>query len=121
MPTLISCPTFKDPRGHLTVIDRLLPFEIKRVFYIYNANLDRGGHRHHKTIQALICVAGQCEVFIDNGQSEAVFTLDSPDKCLIVQPEDWHIMRAFSLDAVLLVLASESFDADDYIDERPIR
>ncbi len=113
----IQVPTFADHRGQLSVIDTILPFEIKRVYYIYHATQPRGGHRHHKTIQALICVSGSCEILVNNGQEESIIVLDSAQKCVIIFPQDWHVMQAFSHDAVLLVLASEHFDADDYIDE----
>ncbi len=117
MATLFSLPTFKDERGCLSVIEKILPFEIKRVYFIYGAKGQRGGHRHKKTIQALIAVHGSCEIFVDNGNEQKNFVLNSPDKCLILQCEDWHTMQNFSPDCVLLVLASEYYDRDDYIDE----
>lgn len=117
MPQIINLPTFSDERGSLTVIEKILPFEIKRIYYIYNATEKRGGHRHLKTVQALICVKGSCEIFINNGKTKNTVLLDSPEKCLILSPEDWHSMDNFSDDCVLLVLASEFFDKSDYIDE----
>lgn len=115
---IMELPTYRDSRGSLTVLEKILPFEIKRVYYIYGcAAGDRGGHRHKKNIQALICVKGSCVIDCDNGQAKETVLLDKPDKVLLLQPEDWHAMRDFTPDAVLLVLASEYFDADDYIDE----
>lgn len=117
MAQIINLPTFSDERGSLTVIEKLLPFEIKRIYYIYNAKEKRGGHRHLNTTQALVCPKGSCEIFINNGNSEQTVLLNSPDKCLILSPEDWHSMDKFTPDCVLLVLASEFFDKADYIEE----
>lgn len=118
MAALIELPTFTDNRGKLTVIEKIIPFEIKRVYYIYKVNdSERGGHRHKRTIQALICLSGNCKVVTNNGFIKETYSLDTPSKCLIINPEDYHIMREFSKDAILLVLASEYFEENDYIDE----
>lgn len=102
----------------LTVIENEISFSIKRVFFIYNVDDSiRGGHRHHKTIQAAICVKGSCLIKCDDGIIKSEFNLDSPSKCLLINPIDWHTMHDFSEDCVLLVLASEYFDINDYIYE----
>ena len=75
----------------------------------------RGKHRHHKTVQAVICIKGSCAIYNNNGETEQEFILDSPDKCLLLEPRDWHKMYNFSKDGILLVLASENFDETDYI------
>ncbi|CAN0617637.1 dTDP-6-deoxy-3,4-keto-hexulose isomerase [Burkholderia multivorans] len=114
---VIQAKTFRDARGGLSVLDGTLPFEMKRVYWIYDCDAQlRGGHRHHITRQALIAVQGQVAVALDDGRHRAEVVLSSPDQCLIVEPDDWHTMR-FGPGAVLLVIASEPFDADDYIDE----
>ena len=77
----------------------------------------RGNHRHHKTIQAAICIKGSCIISNDNGINKEAFLLDTPTKCLILNPEDYHSMHNFTSDAILLVLASEHFDSKDYIYE----
>jgi len=117
MAYLIDLPTFEDIRGNLTVIEKILPFEIKRSYFIYNVSQERGGHRHKKTTQAFICVGGSCEIYINNGTKENKIILDRPNKCLIVEAEDWHTMDKFSSGSTLLVLASEYYARDDYIDE----
>lgn len=118
MAHLISLNTHIDKRGNLTVVEKVLPFDIKRVFYIYGVDdSKRGGHRHHKTIQAAVCIKGKCKIFNDDNQTKQVFELDSPSKCLILDPEDWHEMYDFSEDAILMVFASEYFDKQDYIYE----
>jgi len=116
MASLINLKTFTDERGNLTVIEKVVPFDIKRIFYIYGVDeSERGGHRHLKTLQAAICIRGHCVIYNNNGKDETSFVLDSPDQCLLIQPEDWHTMHSFSEDAILMVLASEYFDASDYV------
>ncbi|PZR24364.1 MAG: hypothetical protein DI535_22075 [Citrobacter freundii] len=118
MPQLLHLNTFTDTRGNLTVIEKIIPFPIKRIFYIYGVDDSvRGGHRHKQTIQAAICLKGRCSIYNDNNQTKEEFLLDSPAKCLLLHPEDWHQMFAFSEDAMLMVLASEYFDPEDYIYE----
>ena len=118
MAYIIELPIFEDERGSLTVVEKLLPFEIKRFYYIYNATEQRGGHRHKKTIQALISLGGSCEIYVNDGEKEEIFLIDTPNKCLILDPKDWHTMDKFSKGSTLLVFASEYYDKDDYIDER---
>ncbi len=119
MAKLIELNTYTDLRGNLTVIDRELPFQIKRSFFIYNVNDSiRGQHRHKKTIQAAVCIQGSCKIYNNNSITEKVYFLDSPNSCLIIEPEDWHSMYDFSADAILLVFASEFYDKNDYIYEK---
>ncbi len=119
MAYLVDLKTFTDKRGNLTVIERVLPFQIARIFYIYGVDDSiRGGHRHHKTIQAAICIQGECKIYNNNSQKEVVFHLNNPSKCLILLPEDWHKMYDFSKDAILMVIASENFEGSDYIYEQ---
>lgn len=119
MARLLNLKTFTDKRGNLTVIEKIIPFEIKRIFYIYGVDDSRrGGHRHRKTVQAAICLKGKCKIFNNDSNQKEVFHLDSPDKCLILEPQDWHEMYEFSKDAILMVLASEYFDQNDYIFEK---
>jgi dTDP-4-dehydrorhamnose 3,5-epimerase-like enzyme len=113
---LINLKTFTDTRGNLTVIEKVIPFVIKRIFYIYGVDDSvRGGHRHHKTIQSAVCIQGSCMISINNGLEKQEFNLNAPHKCLILEPSDWHTMHNFSKDAILMVLASEYFDSSDYI------
>lgn len=123
MAKLIDLTTFSDARGHLTVIEKVMPFDIKRIFYIYGVDSSiRGKHRHHKTIQAVICLVGSCTIVSDDGKSVSRFVLDNPRRCVVLNPEDWHFMCNFSEDAILMVLASEYYDPADYIFEpyRPV-
>lgn len=116
MATLINLKTFTDTRGNLTVIEKVIPFAIQRIFYIYGVdNSERGGHRHKATVQAAICLRGSCSIYNNNGKCEETYVLDTADKCLLLSPEDWHKMFDFTPDAILMVLASEYFNPDDYI------
>ncbi len=117
MANIIEVPTFSDERGALSVVEKMLPFEIKRIYLIHGASGRRGGHRHKKNRQAMICVHGNCVVSNNDGEKQEVFTLNNPSKMLMLNTKDWHEMHSFSEDAVLLVLASEFYDINDYIDE----
>ena len=118
MAKRIDLKTFTDKRGNLTVIEKVIPFDIRRIFYIYGVDDSvRGGHRHHKTIQAAICLKGHCTIRSNDGKKQEEFVLDHPGQCLILEPRDWHQMYHFSNDAILMVLASENFDPADYIYE----
>src|SRR5450432_1677211 len=116
MAYLIDLKTFTDKRGNLTVIEKTIPFNIKRIFYIYGVDDSlRGGHRHKTTIQAAICLKGSCLIHNHDGENESTFLLDQPHKCLLLETKDWHTMDHFTPDAILMVLASEYFDQQDYI------
>lgn len=117
MARLIKLDTFHSGSGNLTVFEKLVPGTIKRVFYIYGTgDAVRGGHRHHETWNALICIHGQCSVYVNDGDEESKYLLDTPNTCLILEPKDWHTMQEFSEDAILLVLANEYYQKSDYID-----
>lgn len=119
MAEKLDLQTFTDSRGNLTVIERVIPFTIKRIFYIYGVDdSERGGHRHKKTIQAAVCLRGSCTIVNDDGEKTEHFDLQKPSECLLLYPGDWHKMINFSPDAILMVLASEFYDPDDYIYEQ---
>lgn len=118
MAYLINLKTHSDKRGNLTVIEEQIPFDVKRVFYIYGVDDSvRGGHRHKTTVQAAICIHGNCIVSNNDGEKHEDFLLNHPSKCLILETKDWHTMHHFTPDAVLLVFASTKFDPADYIYE----
>ena len=119
MAQIIDLKTIEDPRGCLTVIEEALPFEIRRLFYIYNVpeNEVRGAHRHKVTQMGLICPQGQCTIDCNDGEKKQSFVLDKPSQCLLLEPKDFHIMKNFKPNTVLLVLASHAYDPNDYIHE----
>lgn len=109
-----------DERGHLVVVEgsKDIPFEIKRIFYIYgsDANVVRGQHANRKSEFVLINVAGSCKVKVLDGKgNEAVFILNRPHTGIYLPTMIWKDMYDFSEDSVLLVLASEHYDAEEYI------
>ncbi|RYE19732.1 MAG: WxcM-like domain-containing protein [Sphingobacteriales bacterium] len=119
MAYFINLQTFTDNRGSLNSVDKVLPFDIKRVYYIYGIEplLERGGHRHIETVEALICMHGSCRVHIDNGTEKKQILLDDPSQCLIVEPGDYHLMDNFGDNTILLGIASTHHDKADYINE----
>ena len=110
-----------DLRGQLVVLEsnQSIPFEMKRVFYIYGTHPDisRGNHSHYKTKQYLIAVNGSCKVTLDSGSEKKTYDLNSPEKGLYQANLVWGVMHDFSKDCVLLVLADNYYDADDYIND----
>lgn len=102
MAYFIKFKTNSDSRGHLTVIEKEIPFDIKRVYYIYGVapGSIRGQHRHHRTVHALVCLKGSCDLYINDGKKKERITLSGPDQGLILPPEDWHSMYNFSEDAI---------------------
>lgn len=117
MANLITTNTFSDERGKLSVIDKILPFEIKRVFYIYDVNAKRGGHGHIRSKIALIALNGSIDILVQTPSEDLKYHLSKPDEILILEPEDWHEMDNFSKGAVLLVLCSHHYDKEDYFFE----
>ncbi|MBS0289700.1 MAG: FdtA/QdtA family cupin domain-containing protein [Proteobacteria bacterium] len=118
MAHILELPTHTDSRGSLTFLQNTLPFTIQRVFWIYDLNTQpRGQHRHKLNWQAMICLQGKCEVLIKKNQQEEIFFLNKPNELLILAPEDWHEMRKFEENPILLVLASHEYDSKDYLSE----
>lgn len=109
-----------DERGHLVVVEAIkdIPFEIKRIFYIYGSDstVVRGQHANRRTEFVLINVAGQSKVKVLDGKgNEAVFYLNRPHTGIYLPNMVWKDMYDFSSDSVLLVLASEPYDPQEYI------
>ena len=109
-----------DTRGHLVVMEALkdIPFEIKRVFYIYGSDPDvvRGQHANERTEFVLINIVGKSKVRVYDGKgNEAVFSLNRPHTGIYLPNYIWKDMFDFSEDSVLLVLASEEYDPNEYI------
>lgn len=115
----MELPTVTDPRGALTFMEteRHVPFEIKRVFYIYGvpAGESRGVHAHRRLHQVLICLSGGFEVAVDDGRSREVHRLDRPSQGLYVPPLIWTSMSKFDPGTVCLVLTSDYYDESDHV------
>ncbi|MDD4374247.1 MAG: FdtA/QdtA family cupin domain-containing protein [Bacteroidales bacterium] len=105
--------------GNITIVEGgiNLPFEIKRVYYLYDipGGEDRGGHAHKELRQLIVAASGSFDVLLDDGVNKKVVTLNRPDYGLMVVPGIWRELMEFSSGAICLVLASELFDNEDYI------
>ncbi|MFN3409271.1 MAG: sugar 3,4-ketoisomerase [Limisphaerales bacterium] len=115
---LIDLPKIADPRGNLTFIEggRHVPFEIKRVFYLYDVpgGADRGGHALKQCHQFLIAMSGSFDVILDDGREKKRVSLNRSYYGLHLPPMVWREMDNFSSGAVCLVLASEPYSEADY-------
>ena len=116
---IISIPKIIDDegRGKLSVIEKsTIPFEIKRVYYLYDVPSDsfRGGHAHKNLIQFMIALSGSFEVKIDDGSNNKKVMLNKPNQGLLIPSGIWREMDNFSAGSVCLVLASEFFEESDY-------
>ena len=119
MVKFINFKTNGDHRGSLISLEanRNIPFKIKRVYYIFNTSIEieRGFHAHFFLRQVLICVSGSCRIRLDNGNERTEVFLDSPDQGLYIKEMMWREMYDFSSNCVLMVLASDYYNEDDYI------
>ena len=117
--TIYDLPLIRDVRGSLSFAEygRLLPFVPKRYFVVFDvpSRDTRGEHAHRTLHQFLVCVKGSCSVVVDDGEHKEEIRLDSPTRGIHVPPMVWCTQHNYSPDAVLLVLASDAYDADDYI------
>jgi len=117
---LTDIPKISDPdgRGNLSVIEKnILPFEIKRVYYLYDVPSDstRGGHAHKELQQFLIALSGSFDVVLDDGKDRRVITLNRPNKGLVIPNGVWRELENFSAGSVCLSLVSDEYEEEDYI------
>lgn len=115
----ISFPPLGDDRGSLVALEahKTVPFEVKRVYYIFGTQpgVSRGFHAHRALQQVAVCVTGKCRMVLDDGTRREDVWLDSPIKGLFIGDLVWREMHDFSPDCVLLVLANEHYNENDYI------
>ncbi len=116
---IIKFDTMGDKRGALIAIEQniQIPFDIKRVYYIFNTkkNVIRGKHAHQNLAQVLVCLNGSCRILVNDGFTKDEYLLDQPDKGLYLGNNIWREMYNFSDNCILMVLASELYNSDDYI------
>jgi hypothetical protein len=114
----IVLPQLHDPRGDLTFVEGgyHIPFEIRRVYYLYNVPVDaeRGGHAHKELEQVVFALSGSFRIRIDDGVSKSEYWLRDPRKALYISRLVWREMDSFSQGAVCMVLASQRYDEADY-------
>ena len=110
-------PSFEGNSGNLSVIEfKDLPFEVKRIFYITKVpeGFERGFHAHKNTQQFLVCLRGSCDVYLEFKEESETIKLEKNSEGILIGRE-WHIMKNFSKDCILMVLANSNYDEKDYI------
>ena len=116
---LLDFKTLGDERGSLIAIEQgyNAPFEIKRVYYIFDTKegVERGFHAHINLKQIVIAVKGSCTFVLDNGKERKEMKLNNPNRGLFIEGLIWREMKDFTEDCVLIVLTSEHYDESDYI------
>ncbi len=115
---IIEIPKIKDPRGNIAVVEKdVIPFETKRVYYLYDVPSDasRGGHAHKNLQQFLIALSGSFDVILHDGENQKKITLNKPNKGLLIKSGIWRKLENFSSGSVCLVLASDVYKEEDYI------
>lgn len=115
---IIDLPKISDPRGNLTFIegDVHIPFDIKRVYYLYDVpgGADRGAHGHARLQQFVVAMSGSFDVILDDGFDNKIIQMNRSYYGLYISPMMWRDITNFSSGAVLMVLASEPYDESDY-------
>ena len=116
---LVDFKTLGDERGSLIAIEEgyNAPFEIKRVYYIFDTKegVERGFHAHINLKQICIAVKGSCTFVLDDGIKREEIQLDNPNKGLFIEGLIWREMKNFSSDCILLVMADDYYCENDYI------
>ena len=116
---IIELPKITDPRGNLSFIEggQHIPFDIKRVYYLYDVpgGSDRGSHAHKNLQQFIVAMSGSFDVVLDDGKEKRRFHLNRSYSGLYVCPMMWRDLDNFSSGAVCMVLASTRYDESDYI------
>ncbi len=114
----VDLPKITDTRGNLTFIEgnRHIPFDIKRVYYLYDvpSGSERGGHAHKNLEQLIVALSGSFDVELDDGYRKETITLSRANKALMLRSFVWRELKNFTSGAVCLVLASEQYDEEDY-------
>lgn len=108
-----------DERGQLIALEenKNIPFQVKRVYFMYGTKpgVVRGKHAHKNLKQILFCVSGACSISLDDGIEKIEVRMDEPSRGLVIESGIWREMYDFTVDAVLMVLASDFYDEEDYI------
>ena len=115
---ILSIPKIEDRRGNLSVIENdIVPFDIKRVYYLYDvpSGSGRGGHAHKELKEFLVALSGSFDVVLKDGEEQEIVTLNKPYEGLLINPGIWRELQNFSSGSVCLVVASEVYIEEDYI------
>ena len=113
---LIDVPTFTDERGAISVMDKELPFQVKRVFWLHHIKdgKDRGAHALLDSSEIIVAVHGSFIVDLDDTENKTCVLLDDPSKGLIIRPGIWFRTHSYKKDGVSLILAEEEYARDKY-------
>ena len=113
---LIDVPTFTDERGAISVMDKELPFQVKRVFWLHHIQegKDRGAHALLDSNEIMVAVHGSFIVDLDDTENRTSVLLDNPSKGLIIRPGVWFRTHSYKEDGVSLILAEEEYARDKY-------
>jgi len=116
---IVNLPLIEDERGSLVFaeVEQLLPFAPQRFFVVHSVpnSQVRGEHAHKELHEFVVALKGSVKISIMNSDAERIFVLDDPTMGLHIPPMTWRVLSEYSLDAILLVLASDKYDPDDYI------
>lgn len=117
--SVLELSRIHNPSGNITIVqsDSVLPFDIKRVYYLYDVpgGSERGGHAHKVLQQLIVAASGSFDVILDDGAMKKTVHLNRPNYGLLIVPGIWREIINFSSGAICLVLASEKYDPVDYI------
>lgn len=113
---LVDIPTFTDERGAISVMDKELPFDVKRVFWLHHIKegKDRGAHALLESAEIMVAIHGSFVVDLDDAETKTSVLLDNPGKGLIIRPGIWFRTHSYKEDGVSLILASEEYSRDRY-------
>lgn len=113
---LIEIPTFTDERGAISVMDKELPFQVRRVFWLHHIadGKDRGEHALLDSTEIIVAVHGSFVVDLDDTMSKTSVLLDSPDKGLVIRPGIWFRTHSYKNEGVSLILAEEEYARNKY-------
>lgn len=118
---IVDLPIVHNQSGNITVIENqvTLPFNIKRIYYLYDVPMDaeRGGHAHYELQQYVVAASGSFIFVLDDGFNKKEIFLNHPNKALHIKPGIWREMKGFSSGSICLVLASMEYNEGDYIRE----
>ena len=120
-PRIVTLPKFNDPRGNLSVIENLrqIPFDMRRVYWIYDVpgGRRRYGHAFKRQQELIVALSGCFDVVLNNGEGETLYRMDRAFKGLYVPAMTWRYINNFATNSVALVISSTSYDPDDYIED----
>ena len=118
---LIDIPVVKDHRGNLAFIqNEILPFEMKRVYYLFDvpSGAKRGGHAHYEQYEMLVALSGSFDVILEDGTQKKSIHLNRPHKGLLIPPGIWRELENFSSGSICLVVNSGEFKEEDYMRDK---